>query len=139
MSKVFEETESVSDAAPERYWDEADLERLLEESKKVRGNSLWKDAMQRFKRKRVARAACWGLVLLSLLCLFTPLLPFAPPGRVRLEEQYQAPSMTLWRDGWSIEDYGKTQAIRRDRLNWHTRWMIETRASLFGDGEIGPL
>ena len=54
-------------------WKEAELEHLLEEAKKVRGNSLWKDAIKRFRKIRVAVIAFCALAGLSLLCFFTPI------------------------------------------------------------------
>ncbi len=111
---------------------QSELEILLEEAKKVRGNSLWKDAMKRFKRNRVARVCLWGLVTLVLLCALTPILPFAPPARGDLKASNLPPSLTSTHE-WSLGDYSSLED------EWApTRWMLETRASIFGDFEVGP-
>ncbi len=107
-----------------------ELERLLEEARKVRGNSLWKDAMRRFRRHGAARFALRFLLALSFLCLFTPLLPFAPPARVRLSEQFQPPKAVFVRHGWSRGDYPGASGL--------TGRMLDLRERIFGDLEFGP-
>jgi len=113
-------------------WHEKQLETLLEEAKKVRGNSLWKDGMKRFKKNRVARISFWGLLALAVLCWLTPLLPLAPYGRVDLKNQYLSPNEGPFsRHGWTIKDYSGDFFI-------DARIMMSIRASVFGDWELGP-
>ncbi len=108
-----------------------ELERLLIEAEKVRGNSLWKDAMRRFKKNLAAKLSLWFLILLSLVSILTPMLPLAPPARVRLGEQFQPPKLELVRGGWSKTEYHD--------LGWFSTKMVDIRASVFGDKEIGPI
>lgn len=110
---------------------QADLLILLEEAKKVRGNSLWKDAMKRFKRNRMARLCLWGLIALVVLCALTPILPLAPPARGDLSEANLPPSFASSHQ-WSIADY---PGIGDEWLNG---WMIRARAKVFGTFELGP-
>ena len=57
----------------------ARLEQLLEESRNIRGVSLWQDAWRRLKRNRVAIFSLWLLGLVALLAFLTPLLPLQSP------------------------------------------------------------
>ena len=65
------------------------------------------------------------------------MLPFAPPARVLLQHQYQPPSFGQL-DQWKIDDYGKTEAIRAERLSWLPRAMLSVRGVVFGSYEFGP-
>jgi oligopeptide transport system permease protein len=134
------DTRKLQDRAPRSP---EELERLLNEAAKVRGNSLWKDAMRRFRKMRVARFSMWALIALVLLCFFTPLLPIAPPARVNLPEQFRAPSLMapepgggqsfLFRGGWSLDEYElSTYSI-------HDRWFMQARSAVFGEAELGPI
>lgn len=55
------------------------LDRLLEESRQIRGTSLWSDAWRRLKRRRTAMISMCGLIILVLLAVFTPLIPLQSP------------------------------------------------------------
>ncbi|MFG0263289.1 MAG: ABC transporter permease, partial [Novipirellula sp. JB048] len=55
------------------------LEKLLDESKEIRGVSLWQDAWNRLRRNRTAMAAMVFLTVLAILALLTPLLPLQSP------------------------------------------------------------
>ena len=110
---------------------QAELEILLAEAKKVRGNSLWKDAMKRFKRNRMARFCLWGLIALILICLFTPVLPFAPPARGDLDEANQPPRWASTHE-WSVEDY---PGLQEETFN---RYLVPFRGWMFGTFEFGP-
>ena len=55
------------------------LARLLEESKQIRGNSLWSDAWRRLRRRPAAMTSLIGLIVLVILALLTPLLPLQSP------------------------------------------------------------
>ncbi|OYP30504.1 ABC transporter permease [Rhodopirellula sp. MGV] len=55
------------------------LERLLAESREIRGVSLWQDAFNRLRRNRTAMISLWCLVLLATAAFMTPLLPLQSP------------------------------------------------------------
>ncbi|KAA5540931.1 ABC transporter permease [Roseiconus nitratireducens] len=55
------------------------LERILRESREIRGVSLWQDAWNRLKRNRTAMISLVCLLLLGLLAFLTPLLPLQSP------------------------------------------------------------
>jgi hypothetical protein len=55
------------------------LERILAESREIRGVSLWQDAWNRLRRKRTAMVSLSCLILLATLALLTPLLPLQSP------------------------------------------------------------
>ncbi len=55
------------------------LEKLLDESKEIRGVSLWQDAWNRLRRNRTAMASMAFLIVLAILALLTPLLPLQSP------------------------------------------------------------
>lgn len=55
------------------------LERILQESKNIRGISLWQDAWRRLRRNRAAMGSLIFLILLALASIFTPLLPLQSP------------------------------------------------------------
>lgn len=74
------------DPALDRY------RRLLAEASAYRGVSLSRDAWRRLRRNRVAMASLAFLVVLSLLAVFTPLLPLEPPRRVQTGLKYSPPS-----------------------------------------------
>lgn len=55
------------------------LERILAESKEIRGVSLWQDAWKRLRRNRTAMISLWCLLSLAVLAFLTPLLPLQSP------------------------------------------------------------
>ncbi len=55
------------------------LEKILDESKQVRGVSLWQDAWKRLRRNKAAMASMTTLAVLALLAFFTPALPLQSP------------------------------------------------------------
>ena len=68
---------------------------LLEEAKRIKGISLWKDAWRRLKRNRPAMVSLVFLILLSLLALLTPTLPLQSPTEQNLDDgQFLGPSLT---------------------------------------------
>jgi len=58
------------------------------------GVSLSRDAWRRLRRNRVAMVCLAGLVLLSLLAFFTPLLPLQPPRQVQTDLRYAPPTVS---------------------------------------------
>lgn len=57
----------------------ATLERILAESREIRGVSLWQDAWNRLRRNRTAMISLWCLLSLAMLAILTPLLPLQSP------------------------------------------------------------
>lgn len=55
------------------------LERILVESREIRGVSLWQDAWKRLRRNRTAMASLICLIVLAILAMITPLLPLQSP------------------------------------------------------------
>jgi oligopeptide transport system permease protein len=55
------------------------LARLLDESRSIRGVSLWQDAWRRLRKRRSAMLSLIALIGLALLAIFTPLLPLQSP------------------------------------------------------------
>ncbi|MEM6978676.1 MAG: ABC transporter permease [Planctomycetota bacterium] len=55
------------------------LSRLLDESRQIRGVSLWQDAWRRLKRNRPAMVSMTFLILLALTAFLTPALPLQSP------------------------------------------------------------
>ena len=130
---------------------EAELERLLEEAKKVRGNSLWKDAMRRFRKNQLSFLSLWLVVLVSVLCFLAPLLPLAPRDRVSMNQQYLEPlhedlfddGGLFLRRGWPdvfADDAARDEAVTKivERSGLLEGWMIQLRYKMFGDREIVP-
>lgn len=58
------------------------------------GVSLRRDAWRRLRRNRVAMVCLIGLVILSLLAFFTPLLPLQPPRQVQTSLRYAPPTVS---------------------------------------------
>ena len=136
----------------------AELERLLGEAKKVRGNSLWKDAMRRFKRNRVSRWSMWFVAFVAVVCFITPLLPIAPHTRVTLGEQYLAPFAeplteqgSFFRESWPLSapreklegEARQTEFDRQvdeycDSVSWLASPLVRLRYTIFGGWETTP-
>ena len=64
---------------PDSRKNEEALTKLLEESRKIRGVSLWKDAWRRLSRNRPAMASLVFLISLGLIAFLTPMLPLQSP------------------------------------------------------------
>lgn len=94
------------------------LARLLEESKAIRGTSLWSDAWRRLRRKRTAMASMIGLTVLVVLAIFTPMLPLQSPidkdlkFRRLLAPQWQPVTMGS-RDGLGFVDNSLVAELKR--------------------------
>lgn len=58
---------------------EETLTKILQESREIRGVSLWQDAWRRLRRNRPAMFSLYFLVALVLAAIFTPLLPLQSP------------------------------------------------------------
>ncbi len=67
------------------------------------GVSLGRDAWRRLRKNRVAMACLVGLAVLSILALFTPLLPLQPPRQVQTELKYAPPTVSpFWVPAFSL-------------------------------------
>lgn len=121
---------------------ERELAALWEESRRIRGISLWKDARRRLARSLTARWSLRLLVSIVVVTLVTPLLPLQSPIKQDLKRrQFQPPNLRPMRLELSTSVAGKgggpELADPLDTL-WNrpsglTRWMIRARLSIFGD------
>ncbi len=59
--------------------DQETLERILDESRGIRGVSLWQDAWNRLRRNRTSMVSLYCLIVLAVLAMLTPLLPLQSP------------------------------------------------------------
>ncbi|MCC9642506.1 ABC transporter permease [Rhodopirellula sp. JC740] len=64
---------------PDSTKNEETLTKLLEESRNIRGVSLWKDAWRRLRRNRPAMTSLVFLIALGLVAFLTPMLPLQSP------------------------------------------------------------
>ena len=93
------------------------LEKLLDESKQVKGISLWKDAGRRLRRNKAAMASVITLLTLALLAFLTPLIPLQSPIDKDLDHRRFLPpstqSMVMGsREGLKFQDNRLTSEIR---------------------------
>jgi oligopeptide transport system permease protein len=125
---------------------------LLEEAKAIRGVSLGKDAWRRLRKNWVAMLSLAFLATLTLLAVFTPLLPLQSPMKQWLKEgatrQYEPPSTTPIKLGMFEQD-GEEQRILEgdeykkafgelfDNRNAFDHLLIRVRLRIFGDWCIG--
>ncbi|MEO9594572.1 ABC transporter permease [Rhodopirellula bahusiensis] len=79
---------------PDSGKNEEALTKLLEESRKIRGVSLWKDAWRRLCRNRPAMFSLIFLIGLGLVAFLTPMLPLQSPLDKDLNNRrFLAPSL----------------------------------------------
>lgn len=72
----------------------ADYRALLNESRSLRGVSLWEDARRRLRRNLAARLSLYFLLLIVALALLTPLLPLQSPILQDLKRrQFEPPNL----------------------------------------------
>ena len=94
------------------------LERLLEESRSIRGISLWQDAWRRLRKRRSAMVSLWALIVLMLLAILTPLLPLQSPIDKDLRNRRLLPpelsSVTMGsREGLEFTDRSLVAELRK--------------------------
>jgi oligopeptide transport system permease protein len=94
------------------------LERLLEESRSIRGVSLWQDAWRRLRKRRSAMVSLWALIALMLLAILTPLLPLQSPIDKDLRNRRLLPpelsSVTMGsREGLEFTDRSLVAELRK--------------------------
>lgn len=94
------------------------LERILAESRDIRGVSLWQDAWNRLRRNRTAMVSLVCLWCLALLAIVTPILPLQSPidkdlnNRVFLPPNFQSATMGS-RPGLKFVDNSLTAELSR--------------------------
>jgi oligopeptide transport system permease protein len=116
------------DSAPRWDLGGRDLERLLAESRRHRGESLWQDAWRRLRRNRAAFASLVFLAFMGFGSFLAPLLPIPSPMALDLQDEPQPPTPPWERfgaRGWDSEAYWDLGPIDRG--------MRALRAELFGD------
>ncbi|HZZ72425.1 MAG TPA: ABC transporter permease [Pirellulales bacterium] len=132
---------------PENLTDR-DLERLAE-AQRVKGVSLGLDAWRRLRKNKIAMLALGFLGLLTLLAVFTPLLPFQPPRRVQTKLKY-APPDPIWQGVFHptsqlLDEHGQwDEAAANDGfgdrdLDPFSHFLLRTRARIFGPWEFASL
>jgi oligopeptide transport system permease protein len=94
------------------------LEKILDESKQVRGVSLWQDAWKRLRRNKAAMASMVTLAVLALLAFFTPILPLQSPIDKDLDNRkFLPPSLETvvmgQRDGLKFENGRLTSQLAK--------------------------
>jgi oligopeptide transport system permease protein len=128
----------MAEGAPATAAELEHYERLLKEADAIRGVSLGQDAWRRLRRKPTAMLSLSFLMLLSLLALFTPLLPLQSPRIIHptAERQFQPPELT--RAALALRDSsGSLDARKVDEafgsLNTFNRALVWLRGAAFGD------
>jgi oligopeptide transport system permease protein len=110
----------------------AELERILTDAARYKGESLWQDA---WRRLRANRTAWWSLVFLTFftsLALLAPLLPLPSPVTLDLQLEPQppvAPWTALGSDGFTPEYW---------ELSGLDQALVKARVAVFGDWQTGP-
>ncbi len=92
--------------------------RLLEESKSIRGLSLWQDAWRRLRRRRTAMMSLYSLALLVVLAILTPVFPLQSPIDKDLQDrQFLPPNLQTvrmgGREGLEFKDGSLVAELRR--------------------------
>ncbi|WP_146577366.1 ABC transporter permease [Neorhodopirellula pilleata] len=106
------------------------LDRILKESRNIRGVSLWQDAWRRLRRNRAAMGSLIFLIGLALASIFTPVLPLQSPIDKDLNDRtFLSPSFTPVsmgsREGLKFRDNSLTA-----ELNAFEREVAEARAAI---------
>lgn len=106
------------------------LDRILKESRNIRGVSLWQDAWRRLRRNHAAMGSLIFLIGLALASIFTPLLPLQSPidkdlnNRTFLPPSFEPVSMGS-REGLKFQDNSLTA-----ELNAFESEMAKARAEI---------
>lgn len=124
------------EASDKREW-----EALWEESRRIRGVSLWQDARRRLSRSFTARWSLRLLVAIVAVTLVTPLLPLQSPVKQDLKRrQFQPPNLRPVRLELPAAPSASPAGSAADPLEtlWNrpsglTRGMIRARLAVFGD------
>lgn len=84
-----------------------DLEELLAEAARHKGESLWSDAWRRLRKNRASYYSLVFLAVVGLLSLFAPLLPVPSPTALDLQDEPLAPQ-------WAWQPSMRAQGARED-------------------------
>lgn len=120
-------------SAGDKRWrlGDQDVERLLSEAARFKGESLWHDAWRRLKNDRSAFWSMLFLALFALLSLFAPLLPLPSPVALDLQIEPQAP-VAPWTE-FGSDGYERNYW----ELSWLDERMLDAREAVFGDWQTG--
>ncbi len=121
-------------SAPGGRWElgRPDLEALLAEAAKVKGESLWQDAWRRLRQNRIAYAALVFLAFVGAGSLFAPLLPIPSPMALDLQDEPEPPVppwVELGNHGWDPAGYWELSALDGA--------MVSLRGKVFGTWQTG--
>ena len=118
---------------------------MLAESQAIRGVSLGKDAWRRLRKNRVAMIALGYLILLTILAVFTPILPLQSPYRTDPSRVLQPPELLSWKPhGISVlNSAGQVdpQKLSNDyqSLGRFSSVLIRMRLACFGEGCLSSI
>lgn len=116
--------------------DEATLAKILQESREIRGVSLWQDAWRRLRRNRPAMLSLSFLITLVLATVFTPLLPLQSPIDKDLNNRRFLPPNTQTvvlggRAGLKFQDGRLTSQLAK-----HQAEVAQERAAMFSISDV---
>ncbi|MEQ8765680.1 MAG: ABC transporter permease [Planctomycetota bacterium] len=104
-----------------------ELELLLVESQKYKGESLWQDAWRRLRSQKTSFACLLFLMLFGLGSLLAPILPLPSPVVLELENEYRPPAVdvtALFVPGFERNYWD---------LSWIDERLVDAREAIFGD------
>ncbi|TWT74998.1 ABC transporter permease [Allorhodopirellula solitaria] len=137
MSGVSPQPDGQTSPAHQATPDQAALEKILRESREIRGVSLWQDAWRRLRRNRSAMCSLIFLIVLMLAAIFTPLLPLQSPIDKDLNNRrFLAPNLQPvvlgGRAGLKFEDGRLTSQLAK-----YTSDAAEQRAEILAIADAG--
>ena len=123
----------MASSRPSRGWDlgGADLQAVLEDAARYKGESLWQDAWRRLRANRTAWWSLLYLALFSAVALLAPLLPLPSPVTLDLQLEPQppvAPWVEPGRDGF-VPEYWELSGLDQA--------LVDARVALFDDWQTG--
>ena len=121
--------------------DAAAMERLLEEAREHKGESLWQDARRRLRRNRPAWYALVFLAVFVVTSFLAPLLPLRSPVLSDLDHALEAPQLDGG-DGEWLSHLGEDPGPREvERAYWQLSGLdhalLRARRAVFGSWQTG--
>ena len=117
------------------------MERLLEEAREHRGESLWQDARRRLRRNRPAWYALLFLSVFALTSFLAPLLPLRSPVLSDLDHALEGPSLDGGDSTWLAHLGEAPEAKDIERAYWQLSGLdhalLRARRGLFGTWQTG--
>ena len=117
------------------------MERLLEEAREHRGESLWQDARRRLRRNRPAWYALLFLSVFALTSFLAPLLPLRSPVLSDLDHALEAPSLDGGDSTWLAHLGEAPEEKDIERAYWQLSGLdhalLRARRGLFGTWQTG--